>query len=94
MADNIVSVEYLEGVRKRVEAAAPGPWIAFIEGRDHLGGDSFFRRGPDDIEEDLDLYLHGATTADYDFIAHARQDIPILLEAIDRLQRLLENCTH
>ena len=42
MADNIVSVEYLEGVRKRVEAAAPGPWIAFIEGRDHLGGDSFF----------------------------------------------------
>lgn len=93
MAHNVVSVEYLEEVRKRVEAATPGPWNAFVEGRDHTSGDSIIRRGPDDIEEDLDLYLQGATTADYDFIAHARQDIPTLLEVIDRLQRLLENYT-
>ena len=91
MAAKNPSKEYYEEVRKRCEAATPGPWIAFIEGRDHTSGDSFIRRGPDDIEEDLDLYLHGASIADYDFIAHSRQDIPILLEEIERLQRIIRD---
>jgi len=91
MADKTLSKEYFREVRKRLETATPGPWIAFIEGRDHTSGDSFIRRGPIDAEEDFDLYLHGATVADYDFIANARQDIPTLLEEIERLQQLLEN---
>jgi hypothetical protein len=77
----------MEEVQQRVEAATLGPRIAFIEGRDHISGDSFIRRGPDDIEEVLDLYLNGVDTADYDFIAHAKQDIPMLLKVIDRIQR-------
>jgi hypothetical protein len=92
MTDQVPSNEYLEEVRKRLEAATPGPWKAFIEGRDYLGGDSFIQRGPLNSEEDFDLYLLGATTADYEFIAHARQDIPILLDAIEHLKQLLENC--
>src|SRR5437899_266367 len=51
-----------------------------IEGRDHTGGSSFIRTEGDDIE------LSGATTADQDFIAHARQDIPRLLAEIVRLK--------
>ena len=38
-----------------------------------------------------DLELTGATDADYDFIAHARQDLPRLLEEVQHLrQRIAE----
>jgi len=32
-----------------------------------------------------DIELSGATPDDQDFIAHARQDLPILIDAIERL---------
>ncbi len=83
-----LSDEYLEQVKKRCEEASKGPWISFVEGRDHLSGDSFIRRSMDDSIEDL--YLHGATVEDQDFIANARQDIPLLLDEIYRLRKLLE----
>jgi hypothetical protein len=62
----------------RATAATPGPWQAFIEHRDHSSGSSFIRTSGDDIE------LFGATDADFDFIASARQDIPRLIEALAR----------
>ncbi len=83
-----LSKEYLEEVRRRCEAATPGPWISYVEGRDHTSGDSVIVRGPEGSEEDL--YVIGGTAADQDFIAHARQDIPLLLKEIERLQSLLE----
>ncbi len=78
---------YLDEVRKRCEAATKGPWISFVEGRDFLGGESVIGRGVDRAEDDL--YLIGKTVEDQDFIAHARQDIPLLLDEIERLQKLL-----
>jgi hypothetical protein len=72
----------LEAILLRCEQATPGPWTSFIEGRDHTSGSSFIRTEADDIE------LSGATTADQDFIAHARQDIPRLLGEIARLRAL------
>ncbi len=75
--------------KARCEAATPGPWISIIEGRDQpLGGDSFILRGVQSMRQE-DLYLTGATVADHDFIAGARQDIPLLLDEIERLQALL-----
>lgn len=85
-----LSDDYLEQVKKRYEAATKGPWISFVEGRNHLGGDSFIRRSMDDAIDDL--YLHGATVEDQNFIANARQDIPLLLDEIYRLRGLLEKC--
>jgi len=35
-----------------------------------------------------DIYLTGATNADQDFIAHARQDIPKLIAEIERLRSI------
>lgn len=78
----------LEQIRLRCEAASPGPWRASIEGRDHQSGSSFIMRGEGASRLD-DIELSGATDADYDFIAHSRQDIPKLLAEIDRLRRLL-----
>ena len=82
--------EYLKAVQKRCNLATKGPWIASIEGRDHpLGGDTVILRGTNRDKDDL--YLIGGTANDYDFVANARQDIPMLLQEIERLQAILVN---
>ena len=81
---------YLQEVRARCEVATRGPWVASIEGRDHTSGDSVILRGVKGSSEE-DLYLSGATEADYDFIAHSRQDILRLLDEIERLKEIINN---
>ena len=66
----------LKAILARCDAATPGPWRSFIEGRDHESGDSFIQTGGEDI------YLLRGTHADQDFIASARQDIPRLVAAL------------
>ena len=83
-----LSEQYLDEVKKRCDAATPAPWQSLVEGRDFLGGDSLIVRGPNRSEEDL--YLSGGSIADQDFVAHARQDIPLLLGEIERLKALLD----
>jgi hypothetical protein len=85
--DSILSDEDLDTIRRRCDSATAGPWKSFIEGRDHLSGDSFIQTGD---TERSDIYLSGATDADQDFVAHARLDIPRLLREIARLKRLRE----
>ena len=46
-----------------------------------MGGDSVITTGGEDI------YLMGATTQDWDFIASARQDVPRLIREIRRLKQ-------
>jgi hypothetical protein len=78
----------LEEIRQRCDSATPGPWKSFIEGRDHTSGSSFIMTGHGKNRGN-DIELYGATAADQDFIAHARQDIPRLLDEIARLERSL-----
>ena len=80
--------EELKAMAARCEAASAAPWVSMVEGRDHTSGSSFIMTGsPGQRCEDIEL--SGATTADQDFIAHARQDVPRLVEEIHRLRRLL-----
>lgn len=83
----------LEAIEARVRAASPGPWTSYVEGRDHWGGDDFIRISEQDDQPDMYVSRHGpgsalrpASTADQDFIAAARQDIPRLLAEIRRLR--------
>lgn len=78
----------LREIQARCEAASPGPWRACIEGRDHESGTSFVMTGEGPGRGE-DLEIPAATTADMDFIAHARQDIPRLLAEVRRLCKLL-----
>ncbi len=80
--------EELEEIRSRSNAATQGPWVSFIEGRDHTSGSSFIMRGSGSARGE-DLELLGATVSDIDFIAHARQDVPTLLAEVARLRELL-----
>ena len=85
----------LEEIKARYQATTIAPWVASIEGRDHESGSHFIMTGiavGEDIKQTKrgeDLEIHGATIADLDFIAHARQDIPALVEEIERLQKLI-----
>ncbi len=73
----------LEEIKKRCDEATPGPWKSYVEGREEMSGSDFIMTGGEDI------YLTGATVADQDFIAHARQDIPKLVAEVERLRKLL-----
>jgi len=92
-----ISSAELDAIDRRSNLASPSPWTAFVEGRDHSSGDTFIKIG---VEHDdtHDMYVtvskagEGTKTAsaiDLDFIAHARQDIPRLIEEVRRLKRLL-----
>jgi hypothetical protein len=87
----------LETIKKRYQATSIAPWIASIEGRDHESGSHFIMTGipeGENIWQDKrgeDLEVIGATIADLDFIANARQDIPALIQEIERLNELLKN---
>jgi hypothetical protein len=86
-------------IEGRAALATPGPWKAFIEGRDHTSGSDFIRTGGLD-DACPDLYLThdspdstGVVVApqeDHDFIAHARQDVPRLVAEIRRLRAPLK----
>jgi hypothetical protein len=82
----------LSEIKLRCDKAANGKWISIIEGRDQTGGSSFIMTGVENIDDvgntnrGEDIYLTGATDADMDFIANARQDIPKLISEIKRLR--------
>ena len=80
-----MDIKEIYDIKERCDKTTPGPWKAFIEGRDHTSGSSFIRTSGDDIE------LSGATTNDQDFIAAARQDVPALIGEIIRLRNILDD---
>jgi len=85
----------LDAIEKRALAASPGPWKAYVEGRDHWGGDNFIMVGGD---SDEDMYVsrtangngtEPASIDDLDFIACARQDVVALLREVRALRARL-----
>lgn len=85
----------LDRMEARADASVPGPWKAFVEGRDHSSGDDFIRTGgPNHAGPDMYVTLYwnneGPKPADaavLDFIAAAREDVPRLVDELRRLRR-------
>lgn len=66
-------------IRKRVEKARKGPWVMTEEGSDEI----YFRNGYFDVAGiPVSLYRQ----ADAVFIAHSREDVPYLLDELDRTE--------
>lgn len=86
MSDDL-SEEELAALRELCAGASPGPWRAMVEGRDHTSGDSFIMVGPENARAE-DMYVlrdsRPASRADLDFIAAARNDLPRLLDELQR----------
>ena len=78
----MITEEELKEIELRCSKTQKGPWKAYIEGRDHESGSDFIMTGGEDIE------LMGATVEDHDFIAQAKQDIPMLIQEIRRLRNI------
>lgn len=77
------ATDLLVAIERRCDQATAGPWKSYVEGRDHSSGDSFIMTaGPD-------IYLIGASIEDQDFIAHARQDLPLLVQEVRRLRAIM-----
>jgi hypothetical protein len=79
----LLTEEEIADIAARESRATAGPWKSYVESRDHMSGSDFI------MTEGNDIYLTGATTADQDFIANARQDIPKLIAEIARLRILV-----
>lgn len=72
-------------IKALCDAATVAPWKSYVEGRDHTSGSNFIMTGSENNRGE-DIELSGATVADQDFIASARQDIPNLLAELTRLR--------
>ena len=72
----VMTIDAIVRLGGDVRHATSGPWLSMVAGRDHSSRSSFIQTPHTDIE------LSGATAADQDFIAHARQDLPRLLAEI------------
>lgn len=76
----------LEEIRKRYEAATPGPWeVKGYRPYDTEGPNAppILRAGPVDVRNDN-------MKADADFIGHSREDIPWLMEMVEKQERALK----
>jgi len=83
-SNDLLTDEELLAIKMRCEQASPEPWKAYIEARDEFSGSDFIQTGGEDI------YLNpGASMADHEFIAHARQDIPRLIAEVEQLRKML-----
>ena len=84
-----VSEALLQVWEQMSECASLPPWRSMAEGRDHESGDSFIQ-----VSDDDDRYEHvyvsrdsgPAFIADLDFIAAARNYLPVLIEEVHRLR--------
>lgn len=88
----MISDQELLEIEKRCASSTPGPWKAYIEGREHTSGGHFIMTGGEQKRgEDLEIY--GARIEDYDFIANSKQDIPRLIKEIRILKNTIEKKT-
>lgn len=75
----------IKEIEQRCHKATKGPWVSYVEGRDHTCGSNFIRTAGEDVE------LVGASVDDQDFIANARQDVPWLINEVHGRKGILRD---
>jgi len=86
-----LSERELERMERLAEAATAGPWISYLLGRDADAGSNCIELGScNELGSFQSIELIGASAADQDFIASARQDIPRLLGEVRALKARLD----
>jgi hypothetical protein len=91
----------LQAIKARAEAATPGPWANKVPGRDDEHMCRLLGPAKGDAREVLGLTWHPEVPVSYvglsrqqcvdnaAFIAHARTDVPALVEAVENLRWVL-----
>lgn len=83
----MIDDDELDAIKARCLAATPGPWESYIEGRDIYSASSFILTTAADIE-----ILYG-NPASQDFVAAARQYVPLCLAEIERMKAAMKGET-
>ncbi len=79
----------LNAIIERCNQVRQDTWTAYIEGVTHTSGSSFIMVTDKNGNRKRDLEVIGATNDDLEFIAHAKQDIPLLIAEIEHLKSML-----
>ncbi len=85
----MITEEVLRRLQELSDLCDPPPWVAVVEGRDQLSGDSFIQTGADD-DRGEDIYVtrdSGPAGPEYlDLVAEARTYLPQLIEEVRALR--------
>ncbi len=84
----MISEYELNEIELRCSLTKPGPWKAYIKGRDFDSGESIIKTGNINYYEGEDIELFGASEHDLEFMANAKQDIPKLIATIRELMKI------
>ena len=80
-----LSERELEQMERRSQAASPAPWVSWVVGRDLEAGLNCIELG-----DCAAMEVIGASVADQDFIANAREDVPRLVTEVRQLRAELQ----
>lgn len=84
--------EELNRMECLVAAATAGPWVSYVAGRESEAESNCIELGAcNELGSFRTIELIGATAADQDFLASARQDLPRLLQEVRALRAHLES---
>jgi hypothetical protein len=87
-----LSEEELDRIERLAQAATVGPWLSYVVGRDAGAGWNRVELGVcNELGSFKSIEFNGATIADQDFIASARQDVPRLVHEVRALRALLDS---
>lgn len=75
----------LEKVLEICNKATDAPWISYVEGRDFESGSSFIMTGGTE-NRDYDIEFIKIRPSDQDFIAMARNVMPMIIEELIKLK--------
>ncbi|UKB86109.1 hypothetical protein LF887_10930 [Chryseobacterium sp. MEBOG06] len=75
----------LKNISDICNKATKAPWVSYIEGRDFASGSGFIMTGSNE-ERDYDIEFVKIKPEDQDFIAMARNVIPVLVDEIIKLR--------
>ena len=83
--------EDLDRIQGVIDAATEGPWYSYVVGRDAEATSNCIELGTcNELGSFRSMEVAGATVADQDFIASARQYLPLLLREVRVLRVRLD----
>ena len=90
----MLTEEQLKAIEERAAKATPGPWFLDVDGWPYRGGkyDGIVPYWDDQREPPGEGNPYSPSSISFDtleFVAHAREDVPALLEEVKRLQEAL-----
>ncbi len=82
-----MSADRLAEIKARAEAATPGPWVRDMHSPDMGGRSGWHIRGPRQLGPRSVVLNSRMLSADAEFIEGSREDVPWLVEQVERLDR-------